>query len=93
MRQFAKDGHPQVYFGPADPVEAARSDIMRAVLDFRGDHGINLVAQYSDRLDEIQALYERAGYDRVQIIQIRDIIDRARAKAIEDQRVLAYLGV
>jgi hypothetical protein len=57
-----------VHFAPTDPVEAARSDIMRAVLDFRGDHGINLVAQYSDRLDEIQALYERAGYDRVQLL-------------------------
>jgi hypothetical protein len=84
---------PLVKHGPTDPVEAFRACMMAAVLKYRGDHGINLVRDFAREVDEYLATYNGAGYSRTTLIAIQDIADRCKAKAREDGRVFAYLGV
>jgi hypothetical protein len=82
---------PLVKHGPTDPVESFRSCVLQAIIKHRGEDGINKVKMYLAEIDEYLATYERAGYSNTQVLQFRDIADRAKAKAREDGRVFAYL--
>jgi hypothetical protein len=82
---------PTVLFGPTDPIESARSCVMKEIIAHRGDHGKNLVRDYCRMLDEHQHKFEISGYTPEQVAAVRQIFTTAKATAIRDGRVFAYL--
>jgi hypothetical protein len=81
-----------VVFVPTDPVETARACVMEAIVKYRGDYGVNLVRDYGRHLDEVFLLkFAHSGYKPEQVEQIRGIFQTAKATAIRDGRVFAYL--
>jgi hypothetical protein len=86
------DEIPKVMFGPTDPVESARACVMEAIVKHRGEHSQNLVRAYCQYLDNAFLLtYAHAGYEPEQVEAIRAMFQTAKATAIRDRRVYAYL--